>query len=175
MVLLQRSSTRTNLPRRAAASVPSSGAASVSPAPSRSIPALTTTVAATGNPYATMTGMWSPHEATGEQKTVYRYGVELEGWPAGTTLESPGHISDLRALDRLHAGFERGAIGFRVLSARKVARRERVLGIAHDESRHSRNDCQVRHLRPVETRSKILRNGTGIKTAEWITEEEDAA
>ena len=136
---------------------------------------LKTTVAATGNPYATMTGMWSPHEATGEQKTVYRYGVELEGWPAGTTLESPGHISDLRVLDRLHAGFERGAIGFRVLSAREVARRERVLGIAHDESRHSRNDCQVRHLRPVETRSKILRNGTGIKTAEWVTEEEDAA
>ena len=57
--------------------------------------------------------------------------------------------------------------------APRVARRERALGIAHDESRHSRNDCQVRHLRPVETRSKILRNGTGIKTAEWITEEED--
>lgn len=124
-------------------------------------------MAATGNPYATM--MWTRHEATGEQKTVYRYGVELEGWPEGTPLESPGHISSLRTLARLHAGFEEGAIVFRVVTAAEVARRERTFGIAYDESRRARRDAhQVRQLRPVETRSKRLRNGTGIKTGEWI-------
>lgn len=130
-------------------------------------------VAATGNRHATM--MYTLHETTGAQKIIFRYGVELVGWPKDVTFESPGHISSIHKLNRLRAGFERGRIRFRRLSAAEISRRERRLGLAGDESRRGRRDAaQVRQLRPVETRSKLLRNGTGIKTREWIVEDDEA-
>lgn len=119
--------------------------------------------------------MWTRVESTGEPKILYRYHVDVEAWPAWVTYEAPGHISSLRKLQCVADGLRSGAIWFRRVSAAEVARREQEHGLATTESRRARADAwEVRHLRPLETRSKILRNGTGIKTRGVVTDEDDA-
>lgn len=108
------------------------------------------------------------------QKNVFKWHVEMEGWPAWATFEAPGHISSVRKLQHIADGLRAGAIWFRRLNFAEVSRRERELGLTRVEARRARNDATlVRPLRPLATRSALLRKWTGIHTRETVSEQED--
>lgn len=119
--------------------------------------------------------IYTREERTGERKVIHKHHVDVEAWPEGwVPFAAPSYIGSVRKLRCIADGFRSGAIWFRRMGAAEVARRARVLGLAGVEARRARADAdEVRPLRPLDTRSQRLRNGTGINTRPVVTEEED--
>lgn len=121
---------------------------------------------------------WTTAEE-GTAKITFKYGVILRGWPQNIIPFGvmPSHIRKMKELAMLVRRFENGLTWFEKVSKpklRALAKREGYT--IHAESGlvvfAERIDTSSRRLRPVETRSKVLRP-FDVKTSRKVNGRED--